>query len=473
MIFLMPLLITAQNEYNPHKKYSPQQFTEDFDYLVSAFQKAHPSVYWQTDSLKFKETIELLRVYIASTDSLTELEFFRRAALINELVRCSHSYVWPSVGFEKWWEENALLIPFNLIEAKGKYYILQNYSNNPQFKFGTEILAIDDKPIQEIINEIWPYIPVDRNNMSRKNHALKTGFYSYYSFLIKVSSTQYKVLCAQKGEIKTLNLKGISKKQLDERRNLLKKPVLPLSFKTIDSLDAALLTITTFRKDLFESAGLDFKTALDSVFTILKEKNISSLIIDLRDNTGGNSEYGAVLLEHIASKPFEYCKNLVLTSDTLIPGITYDIAETFPGFPAGIELEDSRYLWKNHPALGIRQPTKNAFSGNVFFIINGKGMSTTSEVATVARENKMGVFIGEEVGGTYKGNTSGVMGTVTLPHTKLTATIAMVKYELAVTGDNAGHGVIPEYLVEKNLLDYIIGYDVELNTAINLIIKKK
>ena len=42
----------------------------------------------------------------------------------------------------------------------------------------------------------------------------------------------------------------------------------------------------------------------DSMFTDLREKNISNLIIDIRDNGGGHSRVGDILLRYISPEPF-------------------------------------------------------------------------------------------------------------------------------------------------------------------------
>lgn len=42
----------------------------------------------------------------------------------------------------------------------------------------------------------------------------------------------------------------------------------------------------------------------DSMFTTLKLNNINNLIIDVRENGGGNSKVGDIILGYISDKPF-------------------------------------------------------------------------------------------------------------------------------------------------------------------------
>jgi hypothetical protein len=85
----------------------------------------------------------------------------------------------------------------------------------------------------------------------------------------------------------------------------------------------------------------------------------------------------------------------------------------------------------------------------------------------------MGVFIGEEVGGKYAGDNGGVLGWVELPNTKIKVRIALVEYELAVTGDNEGYGVRPDYGAYTRIEDIVLNKDKAMELAISLIRKEK
>jgi hypothetical protein len=62
------------------------------------------------------------------------------------------------------------------------------------------------------------------------------------------------------------------------------------------------------------------------------------------------------------------------------------------------EADGNFTLSKTHPALQLSTPRANPFTGNVFFLIDGKIFSTAADFAALARKLKLGVFIGEEIG---------------------------------------------------------------------------
>jgi C-terminal processing protease CtpA/Prc len=119
--------------------------------------------------------------------------------------------------------------------------------------------------------------------------------------------------------------------------------------------------------------------------------------------------------------------------------------------------------------LGIKSPAENNFKGNVFFLIDGRSFSASAEFAAVARSNNRGLFIGEETGGGYYGNTSGDEKNITLPNTNITVRIPMVKYVSAVKkAKYSDRGVIPDYISFPDL-DYFIQHsDIQLEYALKI-----
>src|SRR5262249_15491635 len=123
--------------------------------------------------------------------------------------------------------------------------------------------------------------------------------------------------------------------------------------------------------------------------------------------------------------------------------------------------------------LGIQQPSKPTFAGKVFTLINGGCFSTTSEFLSQAHFHRRATFIGEESGGGYYGNTSGVVPALTLPNTKLVIQVPLLTYYMAVNGYKAAaHGVMPDHEVKYTIDELLAGTDKELALALELARKK-
>jgi C-terminal processing protease CtpA/Prc len=122
-----------------------------------------------------------------------------------------------------------------------------------------------------------------------------------------------------------------------------------------------------------------------------------------------------------------------------------------------------------HPNLGVQQPLSPNFKGKVYVLINGNSFSGTGECTSLIHYHKKAVFIGEECGSGYYGNTSGFMPELTLPNTRLRVRIPLLLYTMAVSGYPGDRGIIPDHQVAPSIEDLLEGKDPVMEYAIELI----
>jgi C-terminal processing protease CtpA/Prc len=131
---------------------------------------------------------------------------------------------------------------------------------------------------------------------------------------------------------------------------------------------------------------------------------------------------------------------------------------------------DDGYQFRSRRRLQTWKPQRDAFSGQVYVLINGNSFSVTSEFASVAHFHKRATFIGQETGGGYYGDNSGVFAMVKLPHSGLELGIPLVAYYSAVQGyPYPDRGIIPDYTVVPTVEEVLKGHDRALQTALDLI----
>ena len=104
--------------------------------------------------------------------------------------------------------------------------------------------------------------------------------------------------------------------------------------------------------------------------------------------------------------------------------------------------------------------------------MNGRSFSGVAEFAAIAKTNNRGIFIGEECGGGYHGNSSGDEAMVTLPYTQITARIPLIKYTMAVKNEPYKDGGIhTDYPIDLTITDLIAHTDSQLEYALRLLQK--
>jgi C-terminal processing protease CtpA/Prc len=137
--------------------------------------------------------------------------------------------------------------------------------------------------------------------------------------------------------------------------------------------------------------------------------------------------------------------------------------ESLPGKPT------ARYELVNRPNLGIQQPSKPHFDGQVLILIDGGSFSTSAEFAAVCHSHQRATFIGEESSGAYYGDDSGITPTLVLPNTKLRIDVPLIAYYTAVNGArNQNRGILPDCPVRHTIQDELEGRDEGTEIALKL-----
>jgi C-terminal processing protease CtpA/Prc len=214
-----------------------------------------------------------------------------------------------------------------------------------------------------------------------------------------------------------------------------------------------------------------FTEFIDNAFKQLHDNRVESLVIDLRNNGGGEDEYGERLFSYFATEPYYYYDDLVINArkfslDKYVPveserrEVATDKVRKRP---------DGKFSMIDHANLGLHQPRQPHFAGRVFILMNGGSFSTTAECLSVATYHKAAIFIGEEEGGAYFGNTSGWIVHVVLPNSGLVLNLRPLTYYLSVKGDHPpDRGVMPDYHVSYSIHDWLAGKDKEMELALKL-----
>src|SRR5215831_267525 len=102
--FLSGCSSAKYGSYDPKKKIAPEKLRADLVVLKKVLEANHPSLYWYTpkDSVDiyFNETLQSI------DDSLTEFQFRAKVAWFIEKLRCGHTSVRPSKGYQYYFSRN-------------------------------------------------------------------------------------------------------------------------------------------------------------------------------------------------------------------------------------------------------------------------------------------------------------------------------------------------------------------------------
>jgi len=218
-----------------------------------------------------------------------------------------------------------------------------------------------------------------------------------------------------------------------------------------------------------------FKDFVWELIDSLNQSKIDNLIIDLRNNSGGNIVLGEQLIyfltEDMSFKKFD---EYAYTSDMYkkyFPS-EYELLKT----KRSLSVPDNELILINSGENGfseimdINSPyyvpiDRPTFKGNIYILSNYNTGSAAAMLTTLFQDNKIGITIGTSVGNNPIGATT--YTPVKLPKTK--AMVSIASTYIVRPDKSKGEVQIPDIWVEHSLDNLIRGEDPYLNEVLRLI----
>jgi Periplasmic protease len=462
------------------EKYKISQLQEDFDILKNAYIETKVGLWYNTYA-EFDSISKIQRAKIE--DQMTAWDFYKIVAPLTAYTKEGHSFIKVSQETNDYFSQYGTYFPLSVKILDKKLYVLNDYQN-VKVK-GLIITKINGISSSEILDTFTEIEPSDGYNFTSKYRWIESAFSNYLlrfyglseSFTIEFFDSK-----TNKESVQIIN--AINSEQYKQLQIELKQEYpessysQPAEFEINDKDNLAKLTINRFGEHLYKGGKEGFKDYLDSVFLEINDRNMKNLIIDLRKNEGGTQGMEDILLSYLTTKDYEKYSYVEIPSFeySFLSFTDYKDKKEVLKEELSIEFDlqnDGRYLDRMGVYDGL-SPDPIHFNGDIYILIGGRTFSGGSEFAALAKNYTEAIFIGEETGGGYYGNTSGSYLMFTLPNTQLTGRIPLCKYVVNtnITSIPFGRGLIPDYAITPTIDDILNHNDAELNFTIQLISKK-
>ena len=181
---------------------------------------------------------------------------------------------------------------------------------------------------------------------------------------------------------------------------------------SVDS--SAGMGIFTLRQCVYDE---EYKNGLRDFFTAVQENNIRSVIVDLRNNPGGNSLVTNEFIRYLPAESY-----LTVACDVRFGSI----------------------LWKNKSQSQRNQQLTPVFSGDVYVLTGADTFSSAMDFATLISDNKLGTVVGE-----VPGNMPSSYGDILFfqtPNARLVFTVSY-KYFIRPDASKSDSPLIPDVIV--------------------------
>lgn len=371
---------------------------DDIDQWLSWLEKTHPDLSYTMPNVKqFYKNVELFKNSINTPISVQE--FWREISVFNSQLSDGHTLVTLSNwrGLTKEHQQNSgELFPFEVAFNGSALVIGAKLGGQPSKLIGYTIKTINGDAIETILARLLKRAHGD-SELQRKA-VLERRFAIYY-WLYYGDKEEFALELKKNNKTITLAVNGSLElpstiKSTSSFEDL-------YQFSMLDN-DTALLTIKSFnwtnREQYFNFMKSSFKT--------IKEQKLNHLVIDIRENGGGDDDmWMKGIMAYIADKPWRFASKYKKKVIEGRQSETEKLGEVIEGEVTTMNAVDSE--------------NPNKFSGEVSILMGPYTYSSSILFTNTIQDFGFGQLIGSSTGA-KSGQTGGTQH-FTFPHSKLLA----------------------------------------------------
>lgn len=471
IILILILVVSSSKLFSQanaiEKRYSEAELNTDLDYLVNSIIETHPDPFSILSKKQFLDEVNAIRSNFKN--GLDYRGFYKLTAPLIASISDGHT----SIKFpgRKILNDQSTLFPFSATcNFKNNSITINDYlGENPPIPSGAQLISINTISAQDIIEKI-----IRNTSGESKEYRLKMGsdFYffgmilkTYYDF-----NDTFEVKYKWNDKIETKTIEAISFKNFMDfvkskksSKNQAVEDLADYVLTVKPEIKTAIINFKYFNDE--EKFDLFLKKSFDSINKI----GIKNLIIDIRQNGGGNSVLGDQLFRYIAPKPFSQFGKTTIKFSQLQKEYYEQQCKEDSTF-----CETYKYIskQKNGKVIDIKSKglivpnsAANHFDGKIYLLTSLRTFSSASNFAQCFKNYKMGTIVGEETGGWIV--CYGDKISTKLPITEMPLTISTKKFYTIGSTDKDLHGIIPDIKMDaEESLEFVLN---KIKTAFNIL----
>lgn len=446
-------IATAFSQTAPKSKiFSIKELQDDVDSLTKYIEETHPNAFFKYPKAQFYKDAQSLKSSIVKP--LNCLDYY---LLISKLVaKLEDGHTGVEFPQMEYLTSGAIMFPYNVkltVEEPYVRIVRPFRAIESLIPNNSEVIGINGIESEKICKDIIACISGESSNL-RANFG--ANYFYYYLDKLYGMKESYQVKFKSEGKTESAEIIGITFESLMKRIKMdttSQFTIKPSNYtlKLLSDSKTAIIDFISF--DDFDR----FKIFIDSAFTQIKVHKIENLVIDVRENLGGDSRIGDEFFQYISQTPF---------TQNAKSKIRFSFWQKEKYRQRFVESNDSSWLSiKGIPDGSIDEKTNtvtvklrenpNRFKGEIYLLTSITTYSSAASFAQCFKHYKMGKIIGEETGGwiIHYGN----LVSATLPNTKMGLNISGTMWYEIGAKENDFHGTIPDIIVpSEKALDFTL-----------------
>ncbi len=429
----------------------------DFQELYGRLRASHFNLYVRRSQGEYDA---LHRSMLASFDRRMSLRDVRvQFQKFMAFGRVAHSRVdFPSDAYGAYRDAGGKTFPLSVRLTGGRVTVAENNSGARAILVGNEILALNGVAMAQWLDRLGAHVSADSPYMLHtllENRLpallwLELGAVDSFSLQLRGANGAFSaVVPARTREEMKANAQPSQTLALDwDRRD----------FKILDNGVGYMRPGPFYNNDPAATNIWDvsaFRQFIDASFEALLKARTRTLVIDLRDNPGGDNSFSDLMVGWFATKPFRFASAFQIkvseaaiasNAKRLTPNDTDGISPKFAAAYAQAKIGDiiSFDIPMVEPRAGAR------FGGRVYILVNRHSYSNTVMVAALAQDYKFATILGEET--SDLASTYGAMEQFTLPRTRIDVGFPKA-HIIRPNGDTSARGVVPDIAIATPVIE--------------------
>jgi hypothetical protein len=473
---LCVLLATSAAYAQATPEISADAARRDLRLLKRAFTDLHPGLYRYATPAQIDAEFAAAEQAVAPGSSRAQM--YLLASRLAASVRCGHTWTNrynQADAVVKTVFERSDKLPVTLRWAAGR--ALVTGSLVAEVKVGSELLAIDGRPVADIARALMPYIRADGvsaasdgTRASQLNSGANGGVMDrLFPLLFAPTDGRYVLRLRDRTQATARDVQVAAIGLLERERALPTTSEASDAWSFSISGDTATLTLPTFAFWRSEFKPIEFLTR--TFDTLRQSPEVRFLIVDQRRNEGGDDAIGRALLSHLLKAPHTQASYRMESAYERAPYALARYLDTwdFSFFDrTGQVTKGSGRNWLMAEVAGRRiDPTPPPFAGRTVLLVGPQNSSAGFLLARDVKASGAATLVGQATGGNQRGLNGGQLAWINLPASGVGVDIPLVAS--VSQADVPDGGVTPDVLVTPRFEDVQAGVDAEMAQALKLI----
>lgn len=451
-----------------------EQVRSDFTILYRRLQDSHYDLYARRPQAEYDALFKQMHDAFDTPMTLDEVQWnFQRFVAFGNVAHATITF--PPGEWERYRAAGGKAFPLFVRVEDGKVYVSDNYSDKQDIAPGDEVISVDGQPALRWLERLRTRISADNDYLAYAQIQTRLPMLVWRQWG-EVEDFEI-VLANAAGERRLVELPARDRPGFEAAAS--QRPQrfeLDWNRREARMLDPriAYLRPGPFYDNRPEAVHpwdpAAFQAFVDEAFSRFIADGAEALLIDLRDNPGGDNAFSDPLIAWFADKPFRFSPGFdIRVSAAAIASnkerldaqgggadsVSAALAAAYEGQPLRSRV--------NYPIPLVSPREGERFGGRVYLLINRHSYSNTVLVAAIVQDYGFGTVLGEETADLA--STYGAQEKFTLPATGIEVGFPKARI-LRPNGDPQPRGVVPDVTIHTPLVatndDAVLGLALKI-----------